>query len=437
MLAEFRIKNFKRIRELKLDLRYAQAKAPNGYKESDILAFVEEDEIKESRAVPVLAIFGPNASGKTTILQAANALVHIVNTRFHPSYFLPNKIGVNAAEIQNSELGVTFYRKSIRFDFSLKYDALGIQEESLSIDGNTAYKVQNSQVFLYSKQLEKFQKDLMAEFQARCIHSRFQRQERTFLWCLRKEFPGIGQEFLLAYQFFSSQLRIFSTNNVPPGDALELLTDCSSGSTQEEKRKNAIKKVSALLKKFDSGIEGVGYRVVEISNDSIENSFSDFSIGSYKINPYKGKLEKVELETFHKSDDGSLVEFDFFREESRGTQRTLSLIAIFLWALETGNVLWIDELESSLHPLLVLSLVNMFKSKNFNSHNAQLIFTTHNTELLEAEILRLSEVALVDRRGFGKSPIIRLSEIKGLRNANNFRRRYMRGDFGGIPFPVP
>lgn len=437
MLLEFKIRNFKSIRELSLDLRYAHSKAPNGYKENENLPFVEDGEIKASRAVPALALFGPNASGKTTILQAANVLTHIVNNRFHPSFFLPNKININKTEIQTSEFGVTFYRKSRRFDFSLKYDVSGIKEESLSIDGKTTYEVQNSKVLLHSEQLEKFQNDLIGEFQTRCVDSRFGKQERTLLWCLRKEFPGIGEEFLLAYQFFSSQLKIFPDNNVPPGYALELLAECCPGVTQEEKKRNAVEKVSSLLKKLDSRIENFNYKVVEIPPSALESIFLDPAISSYRINSEEGKLEKLELQTFHKREDGILVGFDFFKEESRGTQRTLSLIAIFLWALETGKILWIDELESSLHPLLLLSLVNMFKSRNYNSQNAQLIFTTHNTELLEAEVLKLSEVALVDPRGFGGAPIIRLSEIEGLRNANNFRRRYMRGDFGGIPFPVP
>ena len=87
-----------------------------------------------------------------------------------------------------------------------------------------------------------------------------------------------------------------------------------------------------------------------------------------------------------------------------------------------------------MHPLLSTSLISIFKDKRYNKSNAQLIFTTHNTDFLEWDVLQLSEVALVDPRGFNGAQVMRLSEIEGLRNANNFRRRYLNGDFGGIPF---
>lgn len=112
----------------------------------------------------------------------------------------------------------------------------------------------------------------------------------------------------------------------------------------------------------------------------------------------------------------------------------MALVALFLWATKNGKTVLIDELEASLHPLLSTSLISIFKDKRYNKSNAQLIFTTHNTDFLEWDVLQLSEVALVDPRGFNGAQVMRLSEIEGLRNANNFRRRYLNGDFGGIPF---
>ena len=87
------------------------------------------------------------------------------------------------------------------------------------------------------------------------------------------------------------------------------------------------------------------------------------------------------------------------------------------------------------HAALYLPKTQKDIEKRINENKAQLIFTIHNTDLLSENLLGLSEIGIVSQRGFEGSKLLRLVEIPGLRNSADFRRRYLRGEFGGIPFP--
>jgi hypothetical protein len=143
----------------------------------------------------------------------------------------------------------------------------------------------------------------------------------------------------------------------------------------------------------------------------------------------------MDIRTTHKTDKGDSVAFDLFKEESRGTQRLFLLSGYILAALKSGQTLFIDEIEASLHPLITKTLISMFTDKDLNGHGAQLIFTTHNADLLDDPGLNLSEICITDQRGFSGTQLKKLSSLPNLRKTADFRSRYLRGDFEGIPYP--
>ena len=140
------------------------------------------------------------------------------------------------------------------------------------------------------------------------------------------------------------------------------------------------------------------------------------------------------LLTVHKTAEGGEMLLDI-AEESRGTQRLVGLLGKLLAAVRQGKTVLIDEIDDSLHSLLVIELVKLFKKRRLNRCGAQLIFTAHNTDLLAAKILGLSEVGIVSQSGFDGTEILRLTQVPGLRNVDNFRRLYLNGEFGGVPSP--
>jgi len=142
----------------------------------------------------------------------------------------------------------------------------------------------------------------------------------------------------------------------------------------------------------------------------------------------------------HKDISGRPVLLNFLTGASAGTQRLAGLVGLFLHALKTGSTLFIDELECSLHPLLMRELVLLFKKRSHNHKGAQLIFTTHNTDILDDTILRVSEIALTRKTPANGTMIRRLSDLKNegvdIRNVTNFRKQYLEGFYSGIPHPA-
>jgi len=132
---------------------------------------------------------------------------------------------------------------------------------------------------------------------------------------------------------------------------------------------------------------------------------------------------------------GDGVPFDL-RQESAGTQSWLGLLPTVLTALESGNVLVVDEIDTSLHPMLTAKLVGLFQNEETNPRRAQLIFTTHDTSLLGTmlggEVLERDQIWFVDKNADGASSLYPLTDFKP-RKDQNTERRYLVGSYGAVP----
>jgi AAA15 family ATPase/GTPase len=129
-----------------------------------------------------------------------------------------------------------------------------------------------------------------------------------------------------------------------------------------------------------------------------------------------------------------------FHEESHGTQTLFRMAPYLLHALQHGSLLVIDELEASLHPLLALQVVRLFNDPRTNPRNAQLVFTTHDTNLLGTELgepaLRRDQIWLTEKDEEGATCLYPLTDYKP-RKAENLERGYLQGRYGAIPFLGP
>jgi hypothetical protein len=142
--------------------------------------------------------------------------------------------------------------------------------------------------------------------------------------------------------------------------------------------------------------------------------------------------ERVELAFLHGDSD------EAFRisEESAGTRSWLELLPMVLEALDSGLVVVVDEIDTSLHPLLTARLIDLFRNRETNPHSAQLIFTSHDTSLLGTmlgdEVLGRDQVWFVEKAVNGASALYPLTDFKP-RNDQNTERRYLSGSYGAIP----
>ena len=126
------------------------------------------------------------------------------------------------------------------------------------------------------------------------------------------------------------------------------------------------------------------------------------------------------------------VPFILSGQESEGTIKMFELSPFIFNALNEGRTLIIDEFDSRFHPLLTKKIVELFNSES--NKNSQLIFTTHDTNLLSSEILRRDQIDFVEKDKYGASHLYTLVEIKGVRNNASFEKDYIQGKYGAIPF---
>ncbi|MDR3621321.1 MAG: ATP-binding protein [Paludisphaera borealis] len=126
-----------------------------------------------------------------------------------------------------------------------------------------------------------------------------------------------------------------------------------------------------------------------------------------------------------------------FEQESKGTKHLFYIAIPLLLALTQGRTILVDELETSLHPAIAQNLVRLFNDPKTNPRNAQLIFTTHDTNLLGTTlgepVLRRDQVWLTEKDGEGATVLYPLTDFKP-RKAENIERGYLQGRYGAVPF---
>lgn len=218
-----------------------------------------------------------------------------------------------------------------------------------------------------------------------------------------------------------------------------------------------------LLKWADVGIDNI--EMVDFSDDSvisinavknilgtiIYDSFADFQSKSQTeevenevVNQERIKkaiaLRSEQLYKTHKTIQffhqgvGKIVQFDFDKE-SRGTRMLFAFFPLIYTAIDKGTTLIIDEINANLHPLLARKLIALFQNNKTNPKGAQLIFTTHDTNLLSGDLLRRDQVWFTEKSRQGATSLYPLSDFKA-RKGENMEKGYLQGRFGAIPYLV-
>lgn len=197
----------------------------------------------------------------------------------------------------------------------------------------------------------------------------------------------------------------------------------------------ALEEIVDLVRKLDVDIKNI-----DLKRKKVDNSKGPPVGVIYRKTLDESHYEVIDIVSHHTNMSGKDVLFDFINEESEGTSRLAGLIGAMLFALKGGHVLFVDELECSLHSLLLRELIRLFKDKRYNTKGAQLLFTTHNTDILDDAILRVSEVAIIRKALQTGSMIKRIVDFKedgmDVRNVTNFRKQYLDGFYSGVPHPA-
>lgn len=145
---------------------------------------------------------------------------------------------------------------------------------------------------------------------------------------------------------------------------------------------------------------------------------------------------KYKIESLHDVyDKGEILKATPFNfdEESKGTRVLYALGGLILEKFETGGVIFFDELESSLHPKLCKFIVKLFHHPKVNPSNVQIIFSTHETTLLDKELFRKDQIWITEKNKYGETDLFSVTDFEGVPDDIPFEEWYMKGKFGGLP----
>ena len=399
MLIRFSFKNFKSFKnENCLDMEATSLKE-HEYN----VAKTENGEY-----LKVSAIYGANASGKTNVLQAFD--------------YMKKRILVSDDSKKNSPID----EENI-YSFMINNDPIALEVEILA-KNNKIYKygfevLKDTIIseWLFEKRVNKFyvifeRENNNVSMKPNKISDLVNIDERTLFLNIYSKIDRNNEDFSNVYDWFVNSMYLDLGNPnferlINNRVSLKILSD-------EIYKKELLK----FIKTFDSGIEGI-----KTTPDSIEAVKNNNGI--------------IDIEVLHRGENGKLKALPFYLE-SNGTRKMFHLFDFFMDALKNGMVLFVDELDAKLHPLLTRYIINLFHNSLTNIGNGQLIYSTHDTVNLNKETFRRDEIWFAEKDKDGISEIYALSDYileddknagKKVRNDATYNKDYLTGRYGAIP----
>lgn len=378
---------------------------------------------RRERLLPAAVIYGANAAGKSNLLYALRLMRDIIlnsQTKAPPTATLPYKpFLLGEPKGRPTRFDCDFILDDVRYHYGFSYNSSIFLEEWLY-----AYPSGSRQLWFYRTQEQGFQFKKYLRGKNRAIEE-FTRPNSLFLSAAAQN--GHPQ-LLQIYRFFEEMLHF------------ELDTDTHPASVSARFTKEAPdKRLMNFLQFADVGITDVRVETLEPPEGATKFIQSLHSLMSTHFpsenvdTPRVENLVKVSLG--HSTASGEPI-FLELGDESKGTLRLIELIAPALKVLDRGGTLIVDEIDTSLHTLLAMKILALFGSTRTNTRNAQLIATTHDTNLLCAGLLRRDQIWFAEKDITGATSLYPLTDMQ-TRNTDNLEKGYLQGRFGAVPFLGP
>ena len=418
MLVEFTVSNFRSIHEPQT---WNMVAAPALKEWEDRNTFLAPPPTKNLRLLRTAALYGPNAAGKSTLVQALDFMKQqVVNSARESQQgdlipVVPFKLTADS-RAADSEFSVQFIEGGKRFEYGFRCNALRFTEEWLY-----AYPTARAQKWFHRVYDAQNDKDAYAPFsehflggQQRHVWAKETRPNALFLSrCMQSN----NEQLKPVFEWFSQRLRVV----LRPEALLNNFTvkQCQDPTVQAE--------VLNFLNAADLSIDGIRFEHRPFRAEMIPSAFSD-AVRQELASQLKG-VDRTRVKYQRKdSITGELIEFEE-NEESDGTRTLFAFAGPWLDVIDKSRVLVVDELDSSLHPLVVRHLVSMLQN---GGTQAQLLFTTHDTTLLSQKLLRRDQVWFVEKNEQREARLYPLSDFSPREN-EAIERGYLNGRYGGIP----
>lgn len=378
MVLEIRLSNMFSFRdEVTLDLQAAKIQTKKARELEGNLFSVDGEQMLKS-----VALFGANASGKSNVIKAIRACVNMV--RSSHNYNVDTRFAISPFKFEDyanrpSSFYIRFLLNGVEYEYSFSFMHNEIITETL-------YYYPNGRKSLV-----------------------FSRDESR------------GTEKKDIYEFKAVIKRPFD------------VADNTSKKTLYISRASQMdREIAQKIFLFFCNAIVLDYQVANI--DSLDNLFKERKEQMLEVlrtadsDIIDFKIQNNAITTFHRTNPS--VAFDFETEESEGTKTLFRMMVRMIGIIHEGKMLLVDEIDSSLHTQLVEFVIGMFN----HSDHAQLIYTTHNTHLLNTDFQRRDQVYFVNKREDGSSDLYSLFDFKDFRDTLDMEKAYLQGRFDAIPY---
>jgi len=418
LLLQFSVNNFKSIKDtVTMSMATSSKDEGNSFK------------IRKYELLNSAIIYGANASGKSNFLKAMSFMGMLVLNKtkvMQSTDELPHepfKLNIET-ENSSSSFEIVFFINEIKYRYGFELDKSTVYAEWLYADekgkeSKLFYREKNEDDYVNQNKFKEgysFYNNSKSEIKIL--------ENQLFIWKCDQDGGEISKSILNWFKQF---------NFIDGMDHESFINE----TMQEMKNKDFKNKIVELVKTADIGIEDITLEEEEVPSHIIEKLPFPEDIKQKMLE--EGGVTSISLNTYHKKFDENNNEidnviFELDREESKGTRKFFKMSAPILSTLRDGKILIIDELDASLHPMLTKHLINLFHDKNINTKSAQLIFATHDTNLLTSSMFRRDQIWLTEKDKFGATDIYSLAQFKNVRKNDDFEKHYIQGKYGAIPY---
>ncbi|MDE0332468.1 MAG: ATP-binding protein [Nitrospinae bacterium] len=376
--------------------------------------------VPSGAVLPVVVIYGANASGKSNLIDAISTMRSMVlrsQTKGEPGGGVPRspfKLDDDSPQLP-SHFDIDFLIDGVRYHYGFEASDTAFESEWLY-----AFPKSHRQM-LFERTGEEFRFGRGLKGQNRVI-ARLTRPNSLFLSAAAQ---NDHEQLLEVFGYFRS-LHVIRSIAVHEQTVSERLAE-----------EELDRRVIDFLGKIDTGIIDYQQKESDLPEEILEMQQELFALFAKRANvePPEVKEKHVTIELAHRGRGGEpfYLELD---SESAGTRRLLLVLDLAFRALDEGAPLFIDELDASLHTQAAEAVLKLFCSRETNPKGAQLIATTHDTNLLDSPLLRRDEVWFTQKDLDGATQLYPLTDIR-TRKSDNIEKGYLQGRYGAVPFNDP
>ena len=385
-----------------------------------------EDNIFDAGRYKLLksaVIYGANAGGKSNLLKAMMKMKWLV---INSSKNMQKGEPLN---ITNFKLSTSTLNKPGKFEITM------LVEDTKYRYGFEADNKEIKAEWLYSGKKIKEDPLFIREGQGIQVFNRFKEgkglEERTrenaLFLSVCAQFNGEVSESLLAW---------FINFNIISGLEDRFFQNFSENMFLQNSEDKSF--IMDLIMKADLGIRDINIKRQKITEETLSSAVPE-EFKKMLIDREGSIISTIHNVYDEQKNNVSNITFDFESQESEGSKKYFRLSGPIIDTLKGGKILVIDELDARLHPILTIEIVRLFNSKRSNPNNAQLIFATHDTNLLNAKIFRRDQIWFAEKDNEEATDIYSLVEYKlprgKVRNDASFEKDYIQGRYGAVPFP--